>query len=426
MTDERPMLIVVGTGSQEYREYLLRSVGSGYRVHLFSGDEPTWQREHIVGWTVLSGMDNTIDADEMISAAKEVASREQLHGVMSWDEARVLQVAKVGAALGLPGGDPATAMRCRDKHQTRAALAAAGLPQPESRLVRGADEALAAAQQIGYPVVLKPRAQAGSLGVVRVDTPEELTALFAFARGTTMTGAWHDDVERLVEEYLDAPEVSIDSAVHDGQVLPFCVGRKGLGYPPYFEEVGHVVDGADPLLTDPDIQRTLEDIHRALGFVDGMTHVEAKVTDRGLEVIEVNARLGGDMIPYLGLRARGIDPGLAAAAVACGTLPTLVADRKLVAAVRFFYVDHDDTTIGSISFADAALPAGTDRRVTLVAPGDVVSPPPKGILFGRIAYATAVADTVQECHAALDAAAATLRVQPAGEPAAAASGGTGG
>ncbi|MEP6695396.1 MAG: ATP-grasp domain-containing protein [Pseudonocardiales bacterium] len=415
MTPDQPLLLVIGTGSREFREYLLSSIGTSYRVHVFLGAEPTWQRDHICAWTVIPGMDEeTIDAEKMSSAATALTGREPVHGVMSWDEARVLQVAKVGAALGLPGGNPAAAMRCRDKHQTREALAAADLPQPQSILIKGADEALAAAERIGYPVVLKPRAQAGSLGVVRVDTPEELTMLFAFARGTTMAGAWHDDVERLVEEYLDAPEVSIDSAVHTGQVFPFCVARKGLGYPPYFEEVGHVVHGTDPLLTDPDIQSSLERIHSALGFTDGMTHVEAKVTPRGLEVIEVNGRLGGDMIPYLGLRARGIDPGLAAAAVACGRLPSLQPDRQLVAAVRFFYVEQDDTTIGSIGFADAPLPAAVDRRVTLVAPGAVVSPPPKGILFGRIAYATAVADTDQECQAALDAAEATLRVAPAG------------
>ena len=34
--------------------------------------------------------------------------------------------------------------------------------------------AVSAAASVGYPVVLKPRAMAGSLGVVRVDSPAEL------------------------------------------------------------------------------------------------------------------------------------------------------------------------------------------------------------------------------------------------------------
>jgi hypothetical protein len=197
------------------------------------------------------------------------------------------------------------------------------------------------------------------------------------------------------------------------------VARKEVGYQPYFEEVGHVVDAADPLLTDTGLMRIVQDTHTALDFADGMTHTELKLTQGGPKIIEVNGRLGGDLIPYLGLRSSGIDPGLAAAAVACGREPEVTADRHLVGAVRFFYVEHENTTIGDIRIDDAAaLPPALDRFVIDAQPGDVVSPPPKGTVWGRIAFATAVADTVLDCQAALDAAKAALVVRPADPPAA--------
>jgi biotin carboxylase len=404
-----PLLLLVGAGGKRYREYLLAPIAAQYRVHLFLEEEPTWEREYLAGWTVLESMRDTVDASEMCAAAREVAGREPVHGVLCWDEARILQSAKVAAALGLPGGDPEMVLRCRDKHLTRRALDAAGVPQPRSVPVAGLDAALAAADGIGYPVVLKPRAMGASLGVVRADSPAELRARFAFARDTEIPGSWryHDGV--LVEEYLDGPEISVDSAVHDGQVLPMFLARKQVGYPPYFEEIGHVVDAADPLLADAALTDVLERAHAALSFTLGMTHAEFRLTGAGPKVVEVNARLGGDLIPYLGMRCNGINPGLAAAAVACGTKPDLTQDRSGVAAVRFYY-PAADTVIGGIGFDQAALPPEIDLAVPLAAPGDVVSPPPRGTLFGRIAFATALAGTPAACTAALDAAGAALVV----------------
>lgn len=408
-----PLLIVIATGERVYREYLLRSIGAQYRVHLLNGAEPTWEREYIDGSTVVD-LAGTVDADGLVAAARAVAERNPVAGVLTWDEARVLQAAKVAGALGLPGGDPDMILRCRDKHLTREALARAGVPQPGSVLVDSLDEALAVAGKWGYPVVLKPRALAASLGVVRVDSPEQMAAQFAFARDTTVPGAWEYDSVVLVEEYLPDPEISVDAAVHRGRVYPMFVARKDIGYLPYFEEVGHVVDAKDPLLADAEVMRVVQDTHTALGFADGMTHTELKLTPAGPKVIEVNARLGGDLIPYLGLRATGIDPGLAAAAVAVGRHPEFAADRSLVGAVRFFYVEKDDTTIGSIGFDEAAgLPGAIDRTVVRAGPGEVMSPPPKGSTFGRIAFATAVADTAEECRKALDAAGEALVVVPA-------------
>ncbi len=414
ISDPRPVLLVIATGMRHYREYLLASIATQYRVHLFVDAEPTWEKGYVTGWSVLV---STLDADALVAAARQLPP---VDGVLCWDEARILQTSRVAAALGLPGGDPDMVLRCRDKHLTRQALAAAGVPQPASVLVAGESDALAAAERIGYPVVLKPRALAASLGVVLARTPDDVRLHFAFARDTTVPEAPQYDVRVLVEECVTGTEVSVDSAVHRGQVLPMFVARKQVGYPPYFEETGHLVDAADPLLSDPAILRLLDDTHAALGFTDGMTHTEIMLTADGPRIIEVNARLGGDMIPYLGLRASGADPGLAAAAVACGRMPAVSHDRKQVGAVRFCYVDADDLRIDRIEAVTDGLPPEVDRVQPLVGVGAVMSPPPKGTVWGRIAYLTVFADTAAGCGAALEVAQAALVVQtsPAAEIAA--------
>ncbi|MEV4380430.1 ATP-grasp domain-containing protein [Streptosporangium sp. NPDC049644] len=407
-TDTRPLILVVATGMRHYREYLLRSIATEYRIHLLVTAEPGWEQEYVTGWTVVA---DTTDGPAMAGVALELAAREPVHGVLCWDEARILAASYVSEALGLPGGDPEMVRRCRDKHRTRVALDALGVPQPRSLAVATLEEALRAAEEVGYPAILKPRGLGGSLGVIRVEDPAELAERFAFVSELTVPDGATYEIPVLVEEFADGPEVSVDAVVQGGVVTPLFLGRKVLGYEPYCEEVGHFVDAQDALLQDAEFCRVLQDTHTALGFTDGFTHTEIKLSSRGLRVIEVNARLGGDMIPYLGLLTTGINPGLAAAAVACGRTPALAPERKLVGGVRFFYVAEDDTTIESIEFDEAGLPPEIDRAVVVVAPGATVSPPPKGTLWGRIAYATALSETVDECRAALDAAEAVLKVR---------------
>ncbi|MFE9315478.1 acetyl-CoA carboxylase biotin carboxylase subunit family protein [Streptomyces albidoflavus] len=417
----RPLLLVVATGMRTYREYLLRSIGREFDVHLFHVDEPTWEREYISGWTVLP---TTLDGAAMAEAARALHAATPVAGVLCWDEGRIHAASYVAEALGLRNGDPDVVWRLRDKGQTRAALDAAGVAQPRSTPVSTVEEALAAADRIGYPVILKPRGLGASLGVVRVEDAAGLTANFAFTAGSQ--GPDPDPLPFstphpvLVEELVTGEEISVDAVVQDGKVTPLFIARKVVGYPPYAEETGHLVDGDDPLLTDPRLLDALQDTHTALGVKDAWTHSEFMLTADGPRLIEVNGRLGGDMIPYLGLLATGTDPGLAAARVACGLTPDTAPAHRRFTAVRFFYVDQDDTTITSVAFRDDQLPEGVEQVVAVARPGAVVSPPPKGTVWGRIAFAIAATSSADGCQAALDAAEAALDVrgtQDSGTPA---------
>ncbi|MFD4986145.1 ATP-grasp domain-containing protein [Streptomyces sp. NPDC058374] len=409
---QRPLLLVVATGMRTYREYLLRSIGSEFAIHLFHVDEPTWEKEYISGWTVLP---STLDGAAMADAARALHAATPVSGVLCWDEGRIHATSYVAQALGLRNGEPDVIWRLRDKGQTREALDAAGVAQPRSVPVSTLDEALAAAERIGYPVILKPRGLGASLGVVRVEDAARLAENFAFTAGAQGPDPdplpFSTEHPVLVEELVTGDEISVDAVVQDGKATPLFIGRKVVGYEPYAEEIGHYVDGDDPLLTDPRLLDALQETHTALGVRDAWTHSEFMLTADGPRLIEVNGRLGGDMIPYLGLLATGTDPGLAAARVACGLTPDTAPAHRRVTGIRFFYVDRDDTKIASVAFREEGLPAAVDRLVAVAPPGAVVSPPPKGTVWGRIAFAIASGSSVEECGAALDAAEVALDVR---------------
>jgi len=83
----------------------------------------------------------------------------------------------------------------QDKELTKKLLDAAGVPVPLGRVVTDPDDAWAAAQEIGLPVVIKPKDGNQGKGVtVNVNTREQLTAGFHAA------SEFRDDI--LVEKYL--------------------------------------------------------------------------------------------------------------------------------------------------------------------------------------------------------------------------------
>jgi biotin carboxylase len=405
--DGRPHLLLVRSGQRELREYLLRPIAEHFRVHALTVQEPTWELPYLAGHERLP---ETLDREVLLAAVRRVHEADPLDGMISWQETHMPQLAYVADVLGLPGAGQDAAGRCRDKRLTRGALAAAEVPQPRSVPADSLEQALAAAEEIGYPVVIKPSDLVASFGVVRVDGPDEMPGRYAATSSIPVPSVPGYRVIVLVESYADGDEISVDSAVHAGTVHPLCLARTRTSFEPYFVETGHLVDAADPLRHDPALSNLLQRAHDAIEFGFGVTHTEIRLTSEGPKIIEVNGRLGGDLVPYLGLRATGIDAGVNAARVACGLAPVVAADRRLAAAVRFFDATEHLGLISSIGFERDGLPEAVDQVVVLAQAGERRPVPVKDPVNSRIAYATAVAPTAAECHDALDAAEKALRV----------------
>jgi hypothetical protein len=407
MSDTRGVLLVVGSGLKLYREYLVRSIHrrareAGLGLVLLNNLKPTWQH----GYFDEIVPANVFDPEEMVAAARDVASRNHIVGLLCWDEPVVLAAGELAVELGVPGLGVDGVRGCRDKNRTRAVLTAEGLYQPGFELTLSVEQARAAARRIGYPVVLKPRAMGASIGVVFAADESELDAAFGVAMGAAVIDPGRYRAGTIVEGYVSGPEISIDAALHKGEYLPMFVARKQTSDPPYFEEVGHIVDADDPLPRDAELMDTLARAHRALGIEDGITHTEVRLTDRGPLIIEVNGRLGGDLIPFLGKTATGIDPGEVLVEVSIGYRPDITPTRQAVAGIRFCYPDHD-CLIHSVTVSTEA--RGLVTASPMVGPGATLRLPPGGYL-ARHAFVVCEADDRGTCAERLDAAAALVRI----------------
>src|SRR3954454_16303566 len=84
-------------------------------------------------------------------------------------EPLVILAARLRERWGMPGMSADTVRGFRDKQLMKERVAAAGLRVPRSKRVRTETETRAAAEEIGYPLVLKPIAGAGSADTHKVD-----------------------------------------------------------------------------------------------------------------------------------------------------------------------------------------------------------------------------------------------------------------
>jgi biotin carboxylase len=396
--DERPLLLLVASSYWVYRRYILESVSAHYRLWLLNPSPVTWEDPYIVGHTVV----DCLDLDKLTAAAREVARDHEVAGVFCYDEVYIETSAHLSAALGFPVLDPDAVARCRDKSATRRALTDAGFPQPASRAVSSLAEARAFADETGYPIIVKPRNLGGSLGLSKVERPEDLDAAFALTDGTRMGGIRQFDDYVIVEEFLDGPEISVECVLFKGECTPLIVARKVLGGSGdlAFEEIGHDVDAGDTLLSDAEFHDTLTRVHAAVGFTDGFTHIEFKLTPDGAKhVIEINVRLGGGMIPYLGLLTSGVDAPLAAADVAVGRPPSVTFPKPPKAAsIRFGYPPYDMEITSATAHRELMRPPIAEVELG-TQPGMRVRRPPNGL--ARCGFVIALGETLEETRAAI-------------------------
>ncbi|MFG2815699.1 acetyl-CoA carboxylase biotin carboxylase subunit family protein [Streptomyces sp. NPDC048410] len=396
------VILLIGCGMREYREYLLAGAAAAHPVWLFTGEEPDWQTPYLTGHTVV----DVTDRAAVLAAARELAAHVPVRGTLSWDETLIVTTAHVAEALGLPGASVDGVEGCRDKFRSRRLLTEAGVAQPRFAYVDTAEEALTAAAEIGYPVIVKPRGMGASIGVVLAADAGEVAGAFRTADEASQIGAVPYRSGALVEEYLEGPEISIDAAVVDGEYHPMFVARKQVGLFPYFEEIGHHVAADDPLRTDETLLGMVRAAHRAIGYRYGITHTEVKLTARGPVIVEINGRLGGDLIPRLGQLATGIDPARAAVRAALGLRPDFTDTEHRTVGIRFGYPPEDCEVRSVLPPTEAE---GLLAAEAIAEPGTELRLPPNGYL-GRHSYVIVTGADPAETDARLDAAAALVRL----------------
>jgi acetyl-CoA carboxylase biotin carboxylase subunit len=188
------------------------------------------------------------------------------------------------------GPDADVMGRMGDKAQAKVELAAAGVPLVPGSETASASEARAAANDSGYPVLLKARAGGGGKGMRLVDGPEELDDAYARASAEALA-AFGDG--RLYLEKAIAPARHIEVQVlcdADGGVLT--LGERECSIQRRHQKL--IEESPSPAVDDP-LRAAMEDAVaracRQIGYVNAGTFEFLLDADGNFAFIELNARL---------------------------------------------------------------------------------------------------------------------------------------
>lgn len=246
----------------------------------------------------------TLDFLDPRAAAARVLSFHQRHpvsAVVPVDEETVVVASAIAAALGLPRNEPEAALRARLKHRMREALAERGVSSPRFRVARVDDDPGAFADELSYPVVLKPVFLSGSRGVVRVDDRESFVRRFGWlarflSRPELQKHGGADAGTVLVEDYVAGREVAVEGLLTDGRLRLLALFDKPDPLEgPYFEETIYVTPSRLDETTLREVVAVTAAAAAALGLVHGPVHAELRLAENvGPVVIEIAGRsIGG-------------------------------------------------------------------------------------------------------------------------------------
>ncbi|MBD1539307.1 ATP-grasp domain-containing protein [Arthrobacter sp. S13_S34] len=399
----RETLLVFGAGAHKYRKYGLQALAGQADIVLFDTVDLTWQQDYIDRYVRISRETpqetNRLVAELLLETEGPVA-------VMTWDETFVALVADVADLHDLPCMSPQAVANCRDKYATRSLLNAAGISPVHASLVSSEEEAVHEVRSSGgYPVILKPRSLAASVGVVLANDEAQLREAYRHSESSAYPGLGRQP-GTLIEQFLDGDEISVDCIVFQGNVSCANVARKRLGPAPHFEEIGHLVCPWTNEEWFAEVEHMLQNVHTALGVSSGITHAEIRLTGKGPRLVELNCRLGGDLIPFLGYLAHGTDLVTAAKEIAFGRQPDRHLNGTEFAEVSFIYPD-EDCVIKNVDAAAARAVPGIHSVHVLAEAGQVLRLPPRGVV-PRVAAIIATGSSEEACADAIRKAANLL------------------
>lgn len=232
---------------------------------------------------------------DVINTVAYLCRGRQIDYIVPLDEFEVELVSILREHLRLPGMGISATRKMRDKLTMRDTAEAAGIKVPAFIQIKNYDKLREYMEHVPAPWVLKPRMEAGSMGIKKVQNSEEVW------RALDELG--DKQSYYLLEHFIPGDVFHIDSIIQDGKVIFASVAKYGAPPMSVYQGGGVFRSRIIPRKKGdaPKLRKLNEEVLQALGMENGVAHTEfIKAHDGGeFYFLETAARVGGAHIAEL-------------------------------------------------------------------------------------------------------------------------------
>lgn len=180
MNESRPLTILCIASFHKAEEFMRECKRQGCRVLLLTSQsiaDADWPRESLDDILLVPDINKRWNIDDLIKGASYVARKETIDRIVPLDDFDLEKAAALREHLRVPGMGETTTRYFRDKLAMRMCAEEAGILVPEFVHVLNRSKVSEYMLRTPSPWLIKPRFEASSTGITKLDTPDELWAV---------------------------------------------------------------------------------------------------------------------------------------------------------------------------------------------------------------------------------------------------------
>lgn len=306
MSTQHPLTVLCIASYEKGQEFMREAKRQGCRVFLLTSQsiaDADWPRESLDDIFLIPDQNKVWNMEDMIKGVSYLARRIEIDRIVALDDFDLEKAAALREHLRVPGMGETTTRYFRDKLAMRLQARDHGISVPEFVHALNYNRIQKYLETVPGPWMLKPRSEASSLGIKKIDHAHEVWPV--------LEQLGDKQSYYVLERFVPGEVFHVDSIVSEREIV-FAKAHR-YGHPPFDVAHGGGIFTSRSLehgcQLELDLLKENAKVLSAMGLLRGVAHTEfIKAHEDGrLYFVETAARVGGAHIVDLIEAAQGIN-----------------------------------------------------------------------------------------------------------------------